>query len=125
MPRMIRYADDLVILCRPGEGREFKRRLASWLEARGLMLNESKTRVLNTRKEGFEFLGFAFRWQRSRKGGDYVHTEPSPASRARLREAVRKLTPRKTTWRATPEVVTEVNAVVRGWGNLRRKWLSR
>ena len=69
------------------------------------------------REEGFEFLGFAFRWQRSHKGGDYVHTEPSATSRARLREAIRKLTPRKTTWRATPEVITEINAVVRGWGN--------
>jgi hypothetical protein len=66
---MIRYADDLVILCRPGEGGPFRERLARWLKARGLVLNESKTRVLNSREKGFEFLGFAFRWQRSRKGG--------------------------------------------------------
>jgi group II intron reverse transcriptase/maturase len=116
-PRMIRYADDLVILCRCGEGGQFKQRLARWLEARGLALNETKTRVINTREEGFEFLGFAFRWQRSRKGGDYVHTEPSAASRARLRKRMRELTPRKTTWKATPGVVKEINAVVRGWGN--------
>ena len=39
-PRMIRYADDLVILCRPGEGREMKGRLSRWLQGRGLALNE-------------------------------------------------------------------------------------
>ena len=116
-PRMIRYADDLVILCRPGEGKQFKERLTRWLEARGLALNETKTRVLNSRAEGFEFLGFAFRWQRSRKGSHYVHTEPSAKSRRRLRERIRALTPRSTTWKATSEVVAEINAVVRGWGN--------
>ena len=35
-PRMVRYADDLVILCRPGEGSEMKGRLARWLQSRGL-----------------------------------------------------------------------------------------
>jgi hypothetical protein len=30
---------------------------------------------------------------------------------------MRELTPRKTTWKATPGVVKEINAVVRGWGN--------
>ena len=116
-PRMIRYADDLVILCRPGEGKQFKERLARWLEARGLALSQTKTRVINSRDEGFEFLGFAFRWQRSRKGSDYVHLEPSAKSRMKLRARIRELTPRSTTWKATNEVVDEVNAVVRGWGN--------
>jgi retron-type reverse transcriptase len=32
-PRMIRYADDLVILCHPGEGQGLKERLARWLRA--------------------------------------------------------------------------------------------
>src|SRR5215212_10893373 len=42
-PRMVRYADDLVILCRPGEGEAMKDRLARWLRSRGLALNETKT----------------------------------------------------------------------------------
>jgi RNA-directed DNA polymerase len=116
-PRMIRYADDLVILCRPGEGEPLKQRLGKWLEARGLELNETKTRVLNSREEGFDFLGFSMRWQHSSKGTSYVHTEPSAGSRQRLREAIRQLTPRITTWRSAPEVVAEMNAVIRGWGN--------
>lgn len=41
-PWMVRYADDLVILCRPGEGKALKERLARWLHSRGLALNEQK-----------------------------------------------------------------------------------
>ena len=116
-PRMIRYADDLVILCRPGEGSAFKARLARWLEACGLALNESKTRVLDSRESGFEFLGFTFRWQQSRKGSDYVHTEPSAKSCQRLRERLREMTPRSSTWKSAEEMVEGINASVRGWGN--------
>ena len=81
-PRMIRYADDLVILCRPGEGPGMKERLARWLQSRGLALNEAKTRVLQSRESGFKFLGFSFRWQQSKKGTPYVHTELEPRRRA-------------------------------------------
>ena len=114
---MIRYADDVVILCRPGEGRGMKRRLARWLQSRGLALNETKTRVVQSCASSFEFLGFTFRWQQSRKGTPYVHTEPSPAAEQTLRDRVRALTRRHTTWRATGEVVREINQVTRGWGN--------
>lgn len=116
-PRLIRYADDLVILCRPGEGCTFKTRLARWLESRGLRLNEDKTRVLDSRQESFEFLGFTLRWQRSSKGTDYVHTEPSNKSRQRLRDRLREMTPRSSTWRKPSEMVDEINRTVRGWGN--------
>ncbi len=116
-PRMIRYADDLVILCRPGAGRGMKERLARWLQSRGLALNETKTRVLQSCASSFEFLGFSFRWQQSKKGTPYVHTEPSPAAEQALRDRVRELTRRHTTWRATDEVVSEINQVTRGWGN--------
>lgn len=116
-PRMVRFADDLVILCHPGEGEGMKERLARWLQSRGLKLNEKKTRVLQSRESGFEFLGFTFRWQQSKKGTPYVHTEPSAAAEQSLRDKVRELTPRSTAWRATPEVVREINQVTRGWGN--------
>jgi group II intron reverse transcriptase/maturase len=116
-PRMIRYADDLVILCRPGEGRGMKERLARWLQAKGLALNETKTRVLESRESGFEFLGFSFRWQQSRKGTQYVRTEPSPAAEQSLRDRVREITRRNTTWRTPEEVVCEINQVTRGWSN--------
>jgi RNA-directed DNA polymerase len=114
---MIRYADDLVILCHPGEGHDLKERLARWLQSRGLALNEKKTRVLQSCVSGFEFLGFSFRWQQSKKGTPYMHTEPSPAAEQALRDRVREMTRRPTTWRPTPEIVREINQVTRGWGH--------
>jgi group II intron reverse transcriptase/maturase len=55
--RMVRYADDCVILC--NDHAEFylseMQRLLSNLE---LELNETKTRIVDSRKEGFDFLGF-------------------------------------------------------------------
>ena len=116
-PRMVRYADDLVILCHPGEGEAMKARLARWLRSRGLRLNEVKTQVVQSRVSGFEFLGFTFRWQRSKKNTPYVHTEPSPASEQELRDRVCELTPRHRTWRALGAVVHEINQVTRGWGH--------
>jgi hypothetical protein len=114
---MIRYADDLVILCNPGEGRGMKERLARWLQSRGLALNEKKTRVTQSRESGFEFLGFSFRWQQSNKGTPYVHLEPSPAAEQALRDRLREITPRHTTWKATKAIVREINQVTRGWSN--------
>jgi RNA-directed DNA polymerase len=116
-PRMVRYADDLVILCRPGEGMGMKERLARWLQSRGLALNETKTRVVQSCERGFEFLSFSFRWQQSKKGTQYVHTEPSSDAEQALRSSIRELTRRSTTWRAPQEVVREINQVTRGWGN--------
>lgn len=116
-PRMVRYADDLVILCRPGEGAAMKERLSCWLQSRGLALNETKTKVVQSRESGFAFLGFSFRWQQSKKGTPYVHTEPSPAAEQALRDRMRELTRRPTTWKAAGEVVREINQVSRGWSN--------
>ncbi|WP_237705550.1 group II intron reverse transcriptase/maturase [Chthoniobacter flavus] len=116
-PRMIRYADDLVILCHSGEGIAIRERLGCWLQSRGLTLNEKKTRVIESREHGFDFLGFSFRWQQSKNATSYVHVEPSPASKQSLRDCVREMTRRHTTWKSTEAVVNEINRVTRGWSN--------
>ena len=116
-PRMVRFADDLVILCGPGQGAAMKERLARWLHSRGLALNEKKTQVLQSREHGFAFLSFTFRWQQSKRQTAYVHIEPSPEAEQALRDRVRELTNARTTGRATEEVAREINQVTRGWGN--------
>jgi RNA-directed DNA polymerase len=67
-PRLVRYADDLVVLYRTREGIERARsRLESWLKDMGLEMKPSKTRVvhtleaLETEPPGFDFLGFEIR----------------------------------------------------------------
>jgi group II intron reverse transcriptase/maturase len=114
-PVLVRYADDFVILCAPGQGAELQGRLRRWLEARGLKLNEEKTRKMHSR-DGFNFLGFSVRWQRSRLSGrGYAHVEPSAKSRQRLRDKVRDQLNHWTLHRRIPEAVDELNQLLRGW----------
>ena len=114
-PVLVRYADDFVILCAPGQGTDLVRRLRRWLEARGLKLNEAKTHLVHSR-EGFNFLGFSVRWQRSHKSGRwYAHIEPSAKSRQRLRDKVRDQLNHWTLHRRIPEAVDDLNKLLRGW----------
>ena len=46
-----------------------------------------------------------------------MHAEPSPAAEQSLRDRVRELTRRHTTWKATGEIVSEINEASRGWGH--------
>jgi RNA-directed DNA polymerase len=61
--RLVRYADDLVILC-AGKVEEPMRVSRQVLERLGLRLNETKTRVVDARKEPYDFLGFSFHLRR-------------------------------------------------------------
>jgi RNA-directed DNA polymerase len=115
-PTMVRYADDLVILAKPGNGSALLARLKGWLETHGLKLNEEKTRLVDARKESFCFLGFAVSWRKGFRGkGWYPHVEPSAKSQSKLREKVRSILNVRT--RNQPDLVTveKLNQVTRGW----------
>jgi group II intron reverse transcriptase/maturase len=115
-PVLVRYADDFVILSRPGQGAELQRRLKRWLAAHGLTLNEAKTRTLDVRAEGFKFLGFGVSWRRGKSGRNYPHMEPHPKSQRKLRDKLREKLNHWTLWRAADEVIPEVNRLLKGWG---------
>jgi len=108
-PVMVRYADDFVILSRPGDGPGLLGRLKGWLERRGLVLNEKKTRLVDIRQEGIKFLGFALSWRQGRSGRVCPQVEPHPKSLNRD-----KLN-RGTLWRSVDEVVAELNRKLKGW----------
>ncbi len=80
-------------------------------------LNETKTRLLNARRERFRFLSFEVSWRRSRNNGaEYPHVEPSPKAKVSLRDAGRHELNHWTTWRSSTEAIRTVNQIVRGWG---------
>ena len=61
--RMVRYADDFVVLCRNGsEAQAALREVEAWVAENGLTLNPDKTHVGDCRQsgQGFEFLGYRF-----------------------------------------------------------------
>ena len=115
-PVLVRYADDFVILSRPGQGTELMGRLKRWLEAHGLTLNERKTRTLDVREEGFKFLGFGVSWRRGKSGRNYPHVEPHPKSQTKLRDKLREKLNHWTLWRSADEVIPEVKRLLKGWG---------
>ena len=113
--RMVRYADDFVIACAAGRSGGLRARLQKWLQAKGLTLNEVKTRIVDIRKEGINFLGFNLTWRKSFGGRGYLHVPPSQKSRRALREKLGGLLNHGTQGRSIRDVVAEVNRVLRGW----------
>ena len=113
--RIVRYADDIVVLCRSGTERPMQmlRRILERLE---LTLNEAKTRIVNAFKGKFDFLGFTIWMGKGRKTGNhYPHVQPSKKSLQAIKDRVTNLTTRSRTIMPLDWIVNEVNATVRGW----------
>jgi RNA-directed DNA polymerase len=109
-PVLIRYADDMVVLCHTRERAEqIKARLADWLTPRGLSFNEEKTQIVHLAEDGFDFLGFNVRRYRSK-----LLIKPSKAAirRARERLAVEMRTLRGSNADA---VIARLNPIIKGW----------
>jgi group II intron reverse transcriptase/maturase len=121
--RLMRYADDAVVLCRnKADADESLRRLGLIMERLSLRLHPDKTRIveLGLGKQGFVFLGCYLRIVLSRfKGREYLFRWPSPRAMARIRARVRELTDRRR-WAGLKDirqVIQVLNPVLRGWGN--------
>ena len=113
--RIVRYADDIVILCRQGSEKPMEV-LSRILERLGLTLNETKTKIVNTFEGKFDFLGFSIWMGKSRRTGNhYPHAQPSKKSLQAIKDRVTALTKRERTLVPLDLVVGAVNATVRGW----------
>lgn len=83
-----------------------------------LTVNETKTRVCEVPKEGFDLLGYTSgRLWSSRTGRPYLGVCPSDKRGKRICENVTESTDRRSTSRPVAEVVTDLNRVVSGWAN--------
>lgn len=115
--RLVRYADDFVILARDIGARMMKY-VGQVLQRLGLSLNRDKTRIVDLQEKGasLDFLGFTFRYDRCRfaAGRRYLNITPSAKTLNRVRERLRGLTSRKDQW-PLPEVIGKVNRFLGGW----------
>jgi group II intron reverse transcriptase/maturase len=119
---LVRYADDLVILCASRERAEEARELvAAVLDGLGLRLHPGKTRIAHLARgaEGFDFLGFHHRMRESWKwrGRWYLQKWPSERAMASIRGKIRDRTARRLARLPLEDTVESLNHVVRGWGN--------
>jgi hypothetical protein len=121
--RLVRFADDLVVLCRTrAQAEEALGRIRGILEGLRLELHPEKTRLveLGLGKEGFVFLGCTFRIVRSSlRGKCYLFRWPSPRAMNAIRTKIREHTHRRR-WagmKDLKEVIDVLNPLLRGWGN--------
>jgi hypothetical protein len=118
---LVKYADDLVVLCATKEQAVKARELvAATLETLGLRLHPEKTGVVGLARgaEGFVFLGFEHRMRKSwRTGYWYLQKWPSPRAMASIRGKIRDRTDRRYASLPLEYAVENINHVVRGWGN--------
>jgi RNA-directed DNA polymerase len=113
--RIVRYADDMVVLCRRGSEQPMAV-LRQILTRMGLTLNEAKTQVIDAYQGKFTFLGFEIWMGRSDTTGKrYPHVQPSKKSLKKIKDRITQLTVRTRAVVPMDWLVNEVNALVRGW----------
>jgi group II intron reverse transcriptase/maturase len=112
--RLVRYADDCVLLCAKGTAKPLAM-LKYILDRLGLTLNETKTKVIDAWDESFGFLGFEVRMILSRRGKAYPHIQPSKRSVKRINARLTELTTRNLTPVPLPIIVHRLNQSLRGW----------
>jgi group II intron reverse transcriptase/maturase len=113
--RLVRYADDCVVLCK-GKSQPILEGMKRKLGELGLSLHETKTRVVNAKEEAFNFLGFTLRMVKSRRSGkSFPLTRPSVKSLKQVRKAIKANTQRDHLATPTDKTVKKLNEIVRGW----------
>ncbi len=119
--RLIRYADDFVIMARY-IGPQIKQFVERTLQGRfDLTINTDKTRTVKLKEPGesLNFLGYRFRYDRSLQGGPgrYLNLCPSSKSMQRERDKLREMTGPEAGFVPIPALIVQINEHLRGWAN--------
>lgn len=112
--RLIRYADDLVIVCRSQKEAEAALTvLRDWTVSVGLTLHPDKTRLVDMAQPGagFDFLGYHF--ERTRRSGR-LSRWPRQKSLRKYKDTIRVFT-RRANGHSLPHIIQGINRVSRGW----------
>ncbi len=117
MARLVRYADDLVVLCRYNVRPIFDR-MTAVLKNLGLTLNPDKTRIINATSEDFTFLGFTVKITKSpRTGKAFPLIAPSKKAVGRIKKEIKDATCRKNLALPREVIIARLNQALRGWAN--------
>jgi hypothetical protein len=128
---LVRYADDLVVLCHSERESEAALvSLRSTLAELGLQLKAAKTRIVHLREggEALDFLGFHHRRVRGERGYRrlrFLARWPSREAMQRARDRIREITDSKRLRDPVEVIVQDLNRFLRGWANYFRYGNSR
>ncbi|MGK2321241.1 group II intron reverse transcriptase/maturase [Gordonia rhizosphera] len=125
--RLVRYADDFVVLVHGTDSHlhAVRDEIEDVLATMGLQLAVDKTHTVHI-DQGFDFLGF--RIQRHTQWGSnrrYVYSYPSHKAMLSVKAKIKALTNRQITERDPMLVILELNRVTRGWANYFRTGASK
>lgn len=118
----VRYADDFVVLCNGHmrDVKQLKEDISTFLrDELHLALSEEKTIITHV-DDGFDFLGFRFFRGKDREGKWKPKTAVPDSKVAAVKEKIEALTERDHTYMDEAAVISQLNAVLRGWGNYYR-----
>jgi RNA-directed DNA polymerase len=117
---LVRFADDLLAMCRTQK--EAEAALAAMrqiLGELGLQLKDAKTRVVHLTEggEGVDFLGFHHRWVRAKRARhvQFLARWPSRRAMQHARDRVREITARERLLLPVEDIVQDLNGYLRGW----------
>jgi RNA-directed DNA polymerase len=116
--RLVRYADDFVVLTDGTQAdlTELREEIAQVLAPLGLRFSQAKTRIVHM-SEGFEFLGFRIQWKPKRGTNKwYVYTFIADRPFQSVKAKIRALTPR-TSQHDLRALLIRINQITRGWTN--------
>ena len=121
---LVRFADDVVVMCRSREQAEAAlARLADLLAELGLEPKEAKTRIVHLQVggAGLDFLGFHHRLVRCADAANrrwsvtFLARWPADKAMQHARDRIRELTGRSRLLLPVEAIVEEVNRFLRGW----------
>lgn len=115
--RLIRYADDLVIMTKY-HSEETMAKLKEIVTHLKLRLKQGKTRILNAEDEPFDFLGFTFikALKRGSKDKRITYFYPSHKAENAIRRKIRQIVDYRRPAKVE-QLVKELTPVLRGWVN--------
>jgi RNA-directed DNA polymerase len=117
--KLIRYADDFVILCRTRQDAENAlQKVEQIMAILKLTLHPTKTRIVDMGRDGFDFLGFHFHKKKAKKSGKLLpYIWPSQKAMKALRSKIHYITQRMRLSNPLSEVIKFLNRVILGWRN--------
>jgi RNA-directed DNA polymerase len=106
--KMVRYADDFVILCQSAsQAHTALQEVKAWVEENGLNLHPDKTHIGNCLEwgQGFDFLGYRFE-----AGKRWVRNKSLKAFKDKVREKTKR-----SRGDSIRTIVDELSPIIRGW----------